>query len=468
MTAINIAYDPPPTMRRFMADNSFVRCVVGPVGSGKSSGCCIEILRRAQEQKPGPDGIRRTRFAVIRNTYAELRDTTRKTFEEWIPGSLGKWSEADFIFVLQFNDVRSEILFRALDRPDDVRKLLSLELTGVYMNEAKEIPKAVFEMLTVRVGRYPSKMQGGPTWIGIWMDTNPPDTDHWLYRLFEEKRPEGMALFRQPSGLAPDAENVENLPPGYYERACIGKTDDFINVYVKGQYGFVKDGKPIYPEWNDTVHVDPKIEPVREWGPLLLGQDFGLTPAAVLAQRDPGDGQIQVFGELVSEDMGAVNFARELASRIKREHPYRLVRGWGDPAGEQRAQTDEKTPYIIFREQGLPIAPAPTNDFTMRREAIAGLLQRLTLKGRPALAVSPRCITLRKGMAGGYCFKRVQVAGDERYKDAPDKNRFSHVCEALQYLAVGEGEDRRAVRGMGTTDKAEPSRKVKRALHGWS
>jgi hypothetical protein len=226
----------------------------------------------------------------------------------------------------------------------------------------------------------------------------------------------------------------------------------------------VKDGKPIYPEWQDTLHVDPSVQAVPGFGPVLLGQDFGLTPAAVLAQR----GQIQVFAEQVAEDMGAVNFARELATRLKREHRTRSTRGWGDPAGEQRAQTDEKTPYIIFREQGIPIAPAPTNDFTMRREAVAGLLTRLTLKGRPALVISPRCTTLRKGMAGGYCFKRVQVSGDERYQDKPDKNRFSHVCEALQYLAVGEGEDRRAVRGVGSTDKVEPSRKVKRALHGWS
>ncbi|HLN78420.1 MAG TPA: phage terminase large subunit, partial [Nocardioidaceae bacterium] len=342
MSKVEVRYDAPPTMAAFLASQAFVRCAMGPVGSGKSSACCIEILRRAAEQAKGPDGIRRTRFAIIRNAYPELRDTTRKTFEQWIPESLGKWHEAEFLFELKYADVHSEILFRALDRPDDVRKLLSLELTGAYINESKEVPRAVFDMLTGRVGRYPSKIQGGPSWFGIWMDTNPPDSDHWIYRLFEETRPPGMELFRQPSGLSPEAENVENLPQGYYERLCAGKTDDFINVYVKGQYGFVRDGKPIYPEWNDIVHVQ-ECEAVQGFGPVLLGQDFGLTPAAVLAQRDPGDGQIQVFAELVSEDMGAVSFARELATKLKREHGHRKTRGWGDPAGEQRAQTDEKT-----------------------------------------------------------------------------------------------------------------------------
>jgi hypothetical protein len=37
------------------------------------------------------------------------------------------------------------------------------------------------------------------------------------------------------------------------------------------------------------------------------------------------------------------------------------------------------------------------------------------------------------------------VSGDARFKDEPDKNHFSHVADALQYLAVGEGEDRKAV-----------------------
>ena len=49
-------------------------------------------------------------------------------------------------------------------------------------------------------------------------------------------------------------------------------------------------------------------------------------------------------------------------------------------------------------------------------------------------------------MAGGYQFKRVQVTGDERYRDVPDKSPYSHVAEAAQYLLVGAGEARTLVR----------------------
>lgn len=223
-----------PTLYRFMASEHPARLTVGPFGSGKSSACMMEFLRRAMRQAPGPDGIRHTRFAAIRNTYRELEDTTRKTFEEWIPGELGHWAEADFTFHLRFNDVQSEILFRSLDKPGDIKKLLSLELTGAYINEWREIPKEIFEGLTGRVGRYPSMRTGGPTWSGIWGDTNPWHPTHWVPILLK-KHPDAIEIFRQPGGRSATAENVKNLKPGYYTGLCRGKDEEWIRVYVDGQ-----------------------------------------------------------------------------------------------------------------------------------------------------------------------------------------------------------------------------------------
>ena len=229
------------TLSAFLLSCAFVRCVVGPVGSGKSSACVIEIPVRAAQQAPGPDGVRRTRFAVIRNTYRELRDTTRKTFEQWVPPEAGRWHEADFTFTIDKpladgTRMHCEVLFRALDRPEHVKKLLSLELTGAYINEARQVPKAILDVLSSRVGRYPSKAQGGPTWFGIWMDTNPWHTGHWGHRLFSKERPEGFELFEQPGGRAPNAENTENLPAGYYDRLCFGKDSEWIAEYVDSKY----------------------------------------------------------------------------------------------------------------------------------------------------------------------------------------------------------------------------------------
>lgn len=249
----SVHYDAPPTLARFMDSDAFVRAVVGPVGSGKSSCCVIEILRRASEQAPGPDGVRRTRWAVIRNTYPELRDTTRKTFEQWVPARLGRWHEREFAFEIDAplpdgTRLHSDVLFRALDRPDDVKKLLSLELTGAYVNEAREVPRDVVDMLQTRVGRFPAMRDGGATWFGCWMDTNPWAVGSWGHELFSVQRPEGFALFEQPDGMGPAAENVENLPPGYYPRLCTGKDEEWVDEYVRGKYPKADKGS-IFGKW---------------------------------------------------------------------------------------------------------------------------------------------------------------------------------------------------------------------------
>ena len=104
---------------------------------------------------------------------------------------------------------------------------------------------------------------------------------------------------------------------------------------------------------------------------------------------------------------------------------------------------------------GLPAHAAPTNSFLPRREAVAGALGRL-IEGAPGLQISPACKVLRKGFAGGYHYRRLKVAGDERYHDEPNKNGFSHVHDALQYALSGGGETLRprSIQGPITADTA--------------
>lgn len=443
--ATQINYKPPgPISRAFMLDDSFFRGIMGPFGSGKSTVCVMEILRKAKDQRVGLDGKRRTRWAVVRNTYPELRTTTIKTWHQWVPPSIGRWIDTGPpMHHIQEGDLDLEVIFVSLDRPDDVAKLLGMELTGAWIDEAREVPKAVIDGLTGRVGRYPSVLMGGCTWSGLLASTNPPDNDHWWYKLAEEIKPDGWRFFRQPSGLSVDAENRDNLPANYYERQISGKDEDWVKVYVHGEYGFVRDGKPVYPEYKDSLHCR-EFDIVRSW-PVYVGIDFGLTPAAVFGQKTTMGGW-RWHSELVTQDMGAKRFA-ELMRNVMHERYQGMTFAaiTGDPAGEGRAQTDETTPFQILRAAGVEANPAPTNDFTKRRESVAMCLSRL-VDGVPGLVIHPQCTTLRKGMAGGYNYKRLQVTGEERYRDVPDKGMYSHVCEAGQYMLVGAGEARTLVR----------------------
>ena len=434
-----VTYVASKTGSRFHNSDKFVRMLFGPIGSGKSVACIMEMVRLSLAQKPHL-GVRRTRWCVVRNTYRELLDTTMKSFFDWIPQSMGTYSALNTTFILKIRledrtTVEAEFLFRALDKPKDVKKLLSLELTGIFLNECREIPQQILDMGQGRVGRYPSKRNGGPSWWGVIADTNPPDSDSWVYRLFEEDCPENHAIFHQPSGLDDDAENIGNLPPAYYTNMMAGKTEEWINVYCKGQYGFVSDGKPVYPEYNDALHYNSELV-IPAGGSIYIGIDFGLTPAATFGYIKE-DGTMALIDELVTFDMGAVNFGRLLNEKISREYPGREFEIYGDPAGDQRAQTDEITPFMILQNMGVNAVPTYTNDPIIRREVVAEYLGRLNFVGTPAFVLGPKCKMLRKAFNGGYNYKRMQVTGEERYMDKPDKGKFSHISDACQYMMLG-------------------------------
>jgi hypothetical protein len=435
---IRYGYAAVPTIKRFSQSRKFIRGLMGPFGSGKSSGCVIEIIKWARRQ-PLVNGKRRSRFAVIRNTYGELADTTIRTFFDWLPpADFGTWMKSEHVYVIDRLDpeLHIEILFRALDRPEHVAKLLSLELTGAWINEAREVPHAIFKGLQGRVGRYPKVTEGGCTDPGIIMDTNPPDDESWWYRLFEEVKPSNCEIYRQPSGRAPDAENKPFLPANYYENLILGADADFVKVYVDGEYGYVKDGKPIYPEYIDSLHC-MDVEPVPGVK-ISRGWDFGLTPACVFTQIHP-DGRWLIFDELCADDLGIDTFAESVLLHVAQKYPGFAFEDWGDPAGNQRsaqsADKDEKTCFDILRGKGIQIQASEQN-LTIRLESVRKPLNTLS-KGKPQLQLHSRCKRLRKGFQGRYQYRKLKVAGaEERYHAEPDKNEYSHPHDAVQYVAV--------------------------------
>jgi len=471
---LKLDFSSAPTIARFFKSDAFVRGLMGPVGSGKSYACCAEIFRRAVQQRPSPrDGVKYSRWAIVRNTHPMLRTTTLKTWLELLPEHV--WGPVKYSppithhITLPPRDgaagIDMEVLFLALDDPKDVRKLLSLELTGAWVNEARELPKAVVDGLTHRVGRYPTKADGGPSWRGVIMDSNPMDDDHWYYRLAEKDRPTGRFawdFFRQPGGVLevpleelpeempeaqgyihqvgrwwqtnPKAENLGNLPTGYYDQLLGGKNLDWIQCYAKGEYTFVQEGRPVWPEFNDQM-MAADLEPEPNV-PVHIGLDFGLTPAAVFAQKLP-DGRWHVLHELVSFDMGLERFCSMLKSDIEARFPRMEMLVWGDPAGSQRDQIFETTAFDHLKTHGILARPTATNEFRTRREALAIPMGRL-IDGKPGFLIDRRCLKLRKSLGGGYHFKRLAIgAGQERFRDVPDKNEHSHVGDAAGYCLLG-------------------------------
>jgi hypothetical protein len=297
------------------------------------------------------------------------------------------------------------------------------------------------DMLIGRLGRFPSVRDGGPTWYGLIMDTNPPDNDHWWYTLFEETRPAGYKLYKQPGGLSEHAENVPNLPPNYYKNMLLGKDQEWINVYVNGKYGFIQDGMVVYPQFNPSVHVADELLEANHRLDLWVGLDFGRTPSAEFAQQT-SEGQWRFIDEICTTNMGAPQFAELLGEKLRRDYRGYNVCIHGDPAGSDATQSSDDTPFDILLAAGIDAIPCPgDNDPDLRRGAMTIQMTRMTFSGHPRLLISPKCTQLVKGCSGGFKYRRMQVVGEDRYQNVPDKNKYSHPCEAAEYCLLGAGED---------------------------
>ena len=493
MSVQNVAYNVDGTQAaKFWLSKARVRGIRGPIGSGKSVLAAQQVMDLCRNQKPDENGVRWSRWAVVRNTAPELRTTTVKTWREWFGDEFGrfKWNSPfthEIYFAMPDKTVVSaEIWFIALDRPKDVKKLLSMELSGAWVNEAREADKTIIDAIDSRLGRYPSQnmVKGGCTRPCLLMDTNSMPADHWWpimsgevpppeYLTEAERealiKPKSWEFFAQAPAMIemrdernqfagwrinPERENRRGLPDSYYVEQVPGKSRSFIAVYMENKYQSVFDGRLVYPTFNKNAHVArAPIETTS--ADIIVGIDFGRTPTAVCIQQRSGGGW-NVLMEVYGQGMGAKRFAEFLKREIgKKGWTERNFRWYGDPAGDEMSQADETSAFMMLRAAGIPVIPAPgNNDPTVRIEAVEQVLDRL-VEGRPALAIDPGCISLIHGFEGGYHYQLIGMAnGQQSYDSKPDKNRFSHFHDALQYAVLGGGEGRRALSGKTAPGRA--------------
>jgi len=469
---VKIDYEPDgAVLYNFLMSRARVNVIQGPWGSGKSHCCCIKlILNAAQIQKPGPDGVRRRRTYVVRNTYDDLIRTTLKTWERVFPenefGTIKRSRPLEHRIVKPGLDW--EVVFLALDDENDRKKLLSAEISDIWFNEGREILRDIVDDADGRLGRYPAKKDGGCTVPMMILDTNAPSEAHWIAIMSgqapmpdgiteDERRrltkPDSWKFFMQPPAMFevrdsqgnvgsyvpnPRAENIKWLPDGYYENLVGGKSLSWIRVNVLNKPGQLSAGKPVFPEYRDEVHAAKSVlEPVPGIA-IMVGLDFGRSPAAVFGQHVFG--RWLILSELIANDMGARAFSRLLKTHLASTFPGHKFAIFGDPAGEHLAEADDISPFLMVRAEGLMILPAPTNDVSVRINAVKEALSQMA-DGKPRILVSQSCTMLKAALGGGYRYRRLHVSG-ERYSDTPEKDRFSHIADALQYLMIGGGEGR--------------------------
>lgn len=455
MSQILSAWEPPgDTARAFAMDfASQVKGIMGPVGGGKTVTCIFASQALAASQPTCRDGVVRAKGIVVRDSFRTLEKTVLSSWFQWFPKDAPGWTFAGgndrpATHTLRFRlpgertlESITEFVGIGDKRVEDL--LRGWEGTWAWLNEGDLVGPDVLDYVTQRIPRYPSKslLPEGVDPIGQTMiDFNAPDIDNYLYDKFVKNPVKGWRLYNQPGGLDPRAENIRNLPKGYYERIMAGKADWWVRRFVHNRWGYSRFGTPVYPEFNEQVHVaDRALDPLPGI-PIGIGMDAGMTPAAIIGQHLP-DGQIRIIDEFVpGHGVGPTRFAEGLVRLLHERYPrHELGTLVGDPAAMHGADTEAGEMSwleIVGKALGRAVMPCFTNEPALRIDGVRQCLTRLIDGRKPGLIVSPTCTWLVQGFAYGYRFENIRKDVNAPFKERPEKNQWSHPQDGLQYLIL--------------------------------
>lgn len=474
-----------PKAEAFCNDQRLITAIMGPYGSAKTTSCIRKIVQSAMWQNPGPDGVRRVRWCVVRDTYSQLETNVMNSWFTWFPKTKANWNGREMCHRLRFDvmigedprpqPIEIEMYFRAMGDQKAEEVLKGLELTGLWLNETDTLDMSVFLFGWPRTGRYPAAKDGGCQWRGIICDFNAPDIDNWTYDFLVEQNlgltPEqedklrkvlgarfGIGFYVQPDGLSPEAENKHNLPEGYYEGLAFAFANkpNHLRRFVRNQFGAVFNGQPVFPEFNRDIHVPrEEMKPDRRY-PIHAGLDGGRTPAMVFIQLI--ENQFRILDELVIYDPGKTEelyrlgpkaFAEEAREFVAERYPQcRMGTFFYDPAIDFGTDDDEEDWLRFFRKdfKGVKFAPGgrEANRINPRLESFRTRMVKMP-GGKPGLQVNPGCRVLIRALTAGYVIERIRRSnGSGRFRDVPIKNDFSHVVDAAMEASLG-AETRAAV-----------------------
>ena len=475
-------YQPPgPVAAAFIQSRGPIDLIMGPGGSGKTVASVIKGPRHAAEYAPHDrNGWIRVKTLCLRDTYRSFAATALASWYNMFPQN-HPWTysheggqDRPVKHVLRWKVRRGSVELNAeytmetgaIGDNNLEQFFKGYEVTYGWMNECDILHENVPGLLFQRTGRFPEVHTLADSEIErvsrdgrkmmdvmglsyephevvlpriVWGDYNPPDLDNWAVKVpIEEKRP-GYNHFWQPGGLESTAENRVGKPRSSYELELATTTDEQLaRRMIHGQPGYSRDGKPVYPEFNLKLHVaDQAITPIRNL-PIYIGIDGGGTPSAVIIQPT-AEGFLLVLDE-VTGTTGPTSLSRALVELLLSKYRgFNIGSIFGDPANFYSPDTqagDLSFMQIVGKALNKNITPAPSNEPTIRQEAVRYYLTRLVDNMRPALILDPNCRLLKGGFAAHYMLTKQSSEGGTD-KMAVKKNPYSHPHDALQYACLG-------------------------------
>jgi len=437
---MQIDFSPDSTLLPFWESDKFYQFTVGPLGSTKTTNYIMKLLTIAANQNKGHDGLRRTRFAISRQTLQQIKTTVLKDVEYWLAPII-HYKVSDSVIQIRQGDIHSDWHLIPLEDQADQRRLLSMQLTVVYFNEFRELPLELVAAAAGRVGRYPSKGMGGCSYYGVWGDSNPPSVDSEWYGFLVENEAKNLTYVHQPGGLSQEATWRHHLPDDYYENLMQGHEQAWVDIHVHSKWGESLIGQPVYKNSfvQDFHTTDQEVKPIPGY-PLIIGCDFARWPAAILCQVDH-QGRLLVFQELERQNCGVEKFCQENILPMLNTRRFAGLSAYlvGDPSGVSKGEIGEESVFDMLKRIGFRAFPAPTNNIQPRLRAVEKwLIQQRA--GKPAILIDQAgCPKLLRGFRGEYRFKLMK---DGSMEVKPDKkNRpYADLHDALQYACLGTSD----------------------------
>jgi predicted phage terminase large subunit-like protein len=196
------------------------RALIGPVWAGRKTAASAEILGRVRPARDGEPA--RVRWFVVAPTETVLTEEIISAWHLAMPAEQGQYTveghdRRHLVPLLREGQPPGglDVHFLAWERAEHRRRLATTDVTGVWLANARDLPREAFDdALGAADGNYPPPGRGEPGWYGVIITSRMPPAGHWVYELAGND----IDLFRQPGGRTPQAENLANLPSGFYQR----------------------------------------------------------------------------------------------------------------------------------------------------------------------------------------------------------------------------------------------------------
>lgn len=287
--SVRIPYEPNPWQAKYHLSTAKHCCLVGGVGSGKTTAAIAEHVELALEN-PG------SLWLIGRATLPALRDTILRSFLNFVPNELIRdFNKAHLTCTLVNN---SQFIFRPLD---DEEKLKSLEIAGFIIEEANEVKEGIWKRLKDRMRqRLPSGKH--PRYRSTIM-LNPTDEDHWIPQVFVTQKPQAHEIF-----FSSTLENRDNLPDDYVDELKRTYSKDMLQRLLYGQFGKIHAGRPVYPQFAKGLYINRNLayDPTL---PVIRGWDFGYNHPACAILQMKGE-QVRVLYEFMGSKIYLDDFCR--------------------------------------------------------------------------------------------------------------------------------------------------------------